>query len=118
MLSQVKATQTESLEAMGVKHLSKKLRDAKYTPDVFSKSKKLHGKTIGIDLSAVLHKSVGTDEGAGYFFVQPTCRNNEVVDKCTRLCGWAKSNEITLKISVDGKYHPMKERENDKRKGD
>ncbi len=67
---------------MGVKALSAKLPDSKHTTDNFSTSKKLHGKTIGIDMSAVLHKSVGADVGAGYFFVESMCPNNEVVDKC------------------------------------
>ncbi|KAL7551313.1 hypothetical protein ACHAWF_014516 [Thalassiosira exigua] len=111
---------------MGVTQLSKKLRDSKETPDEFAKSERLQGKTIGIDCSVVLHKSVGTNKGAGFFYLDKichenncaTCPNNEVVDKCNRLCGWAKSNNITLKVSIDGKYHPMKEGKNGKRRAD
>ena len=52
---------------MGVKNLSKKLRPSDKTPDSFAKSELLRGKTIGIDLSVVLHKALGTKDGAGEF---------------------------------------------------
>ena len=103
---------------MGIKNLSKKLRDSKDTPDEFSTNEILHGKNIGIDFSVVLHKGLGTNEGAGLFHAKPKCPNTEVMEKCERLCSWAKSNHIKLKVSVDGKYHPMKERENTKRQKD
>ncbi|KAL7548740.1 hypothetical protein ACHAWF_017202 [Thalassiosira exigua] len=105
-----------SLRGGGVKQLSKKLRPSSETPDVFSTSLLLHGKRIGIDLSVILHKSLGTEDGAGEFFLVPTYPNNEVIERCTRLCSYAKTNEITLVVSVDGMYHPMKEAVNVARK--
>ena len=54
--------------------------------------------------------------GAGEFHIQPRVPNSEVIDKFNRLCGLAKRNVIIFDVSVDGKYHPMKERENIKQK--
>ena len=59
-------------------------------------------------LSLILHKSVATEAGAGEFLNHPGGANSEVINKCSRLCGFAKRNEITLVVSVDGKYHPMR----------
>ena len=83
-----------SLRGGGVKQLSKKLRPSSETPDVFSTSLLLHGKRIGIDLSVILHKSLGTEDGAGEFFLVPTYPNNEVIERCTRLCSYAKTNAM------------------------
>ncbi len=103
---------------MGVNQLSKKLRPASETPDIFSSSDLLSGKRIGVDLSVILHKALGTEDGAGEFFVAPPYPNNEVIERCTRLCSYAKANNVKLVVSVDGAYHPMKEDENNKRNGD
>ena len=100
---------------MGVHKLSKKLRPADKTPDEFASSDVLHGKSIGIDLSVVLHKGLGTESGAAEFFVKPSVPNSEVIDRCNKLCRFAKANQIKLKVSVDGKYHPMKDAENAQR---
>ena len=54
---------------MGVNQLSKKLRPSIKTPDSFAKSEILNGKTIGIDVSVVFHKGLGTEEGSGQFIV-------------------------------------------------
>ena len=100
---------------MGVKDLSKKIRKADHTPDSIAGSPSLHNLKIGVDLSVVLHKELGSQDGAGEFFAQPMIPNSEVVEKCTHQCGFAKRNKITLVVSVDGKYHPMKSDENNKR---
>lgn len=98
---------------MGVREeLSKKLRDSKLTPYEFATSNLLHGKRIGIDVSVLLHKSIATDCGAAEFYVRPKGPNSEVIEKCSRLCGFAKRNEVTLVVSVDGMYHPMKQQVN------
>ena len=94
--------------AMGVKYLSKKLRSSKETPDEFSTDRRLKGKRIAVDLSVILHKALGTNDGAAYYQVKPTNPNCEVVEKCSRICGWAKLNDILLVVSVDGRSHPMK----------
>ena len=94
---------------MGVNQLSKKLRPADKTPDSFANSEILNGKTKGVDVSVVLHKGLGTDEGAGQYIVWPKVINSEVVGKCTRLCGYIKANNMILKVSFDGKYHRMKD---------
>ena len=52
------------LTILGVHKLPKKLRPADKTPDEFASSDVLHGKSIGIDLSVVLHKGLGTKSGA------------------------------------------------------
>ena len=70
---------------MGVKNLSQKLRDSKVTPDEFARIKELKGKKVGVNLSVVAHKGLGTDEGAGLYHFQPKCPNSEIIDKCTRL---------------------------------
>ena len=54
--------------------------------------------------------------GAGEFHIQPRVPNSEVIDKFNRLCGLAKRNCIIIIVSVNGKYHPMKERKNSKQK--
>ena len=100
---------------MGVKQLSRKLRPSDKRPDCMATSPKLKSKRIGVDLSVILHVALGSEEGAGQYVVKPRVTNQEVVDKCTRICGYAKANEIELIVSVDGKYHPMKEAENRKR---
>ena len=71
-----------------------------------------------MDLSVVLHKTIGTETGAGEFLVQPEGSNSEVIEKCSRLCGYAKRNKITLVVCLDGKYHPMKDAVNAKRSDD
>ena len=63
--------------------MSKKLRPADETPDSFAKSEILDVKTIGVDVYVVLHKGLGTDKGAGQYFVWPKVLNSEVVDRCT-----------------------------------
>ena len=103
---------------MGVGNLSKLIRDSKETPDTFASSSLLHGKRIDVDLSVVLHKAIGTETGAGEFLVQPEGSNSEVIEKCSRLCGYAKRNKITLVVCLDGKYHPMKDAVNAKRSDD
>ena len=111
--------QNLSQYSMGVNQLSKKLRPADKTPDSFANSEILNGKTKGVDVSVVLHKGLGTDEGVGQYIVWPKVTNIKMVNKCTRLCGYyAKANNIILKVSLDGKYHPMKDAENDKRNSD
>ena len=100
---------------MGVKQLSNKIRKANHTPDSIACSRSLHKLKIGVYLSVVLHKALGSQDGAGEFFVHSMIPNSEVEDKCTRLCGFAKRNGIQLIVSVDGKYHPMKDNENAKR---
>lgn len=100
---------------MGVKYLAKRLRDSSKTPDEFAKDVRLKGKRIGIDASVILHKALGTNDGASYFHATPENPNGEVVEKCSRLCGWAKTNEITLVVSIDGQYHPMKGAVNEER---
>jgi len=50
--------------------------------------------------------------------VQPKVVNIVVVGRCTLLCGFVKANSIMLKVLFDGKYHPMKDAENDKRNSD
>ena len=105
-------------QTMGVKYLASTLRESGNTPDKLAECELLNGKTIGIDLSVILHKALGTNDGAGEYHLEPPCPNSGVIDKCSRFCGWAKSNNITLKVSVDGRYHPMKEEENKRRAGD
>ena len=101
---------------MGVNQLSKKLRPGDKTPDSLATSKLLDDKTCDVDLSVVLHKLIGIKEGAGQFIVRPQVPNEEVKDRCHRVCSFSKANSITLKVSVDGKYHPpMKDAENMKR---
>ena len=81
---------TSHPNSMGVRHLSKKIRDSNDTLDVFSTSALLQNKRIGVDLPVVLHKSISTECGAGEFLVWPTGPNSKVIDKCSRLCGYAK----------------------------
>ena len=100
---------------MGVNYLAKKLRPGDKTPDSMADSSLLHKKRIGVDASVVFHKALGTEEGAGQYTMKPPIPNGEVIDRCTRICGYAKKNEIVLVVSIDGKYHPMKETENAKR---
>jgi len=100
---------------MGVNNLSKKLRDSKDKPDKLANSEIVRGLSIGVDLSVICHKALNTNGGAGEFHMKPQCPNSEVRDKCTKICALAKSNGISLKISVDGKYHPRKEKENETR---
>ena len=103
---------------MGVNQLPKKIRPADKTPDSFAKSGILNGKTIGVDVSVVLCKGLGTDKWAGMCIVRPKVVNIVVVDRCTLLCGFVKANSIMLKVLFDGKYHPMKDARNDKRNSD
>ena len=69
-------------------------------------------------MSVILHKSLGTADGAGEFFLVPPYPNNEVIDRCTRLCSYAKTNAVKLVVSVDGMHHPMKEAVNVARKAE
>ena len=103
---------------MGVRELSKRLRESNQTPDVFSTSPLLHGKRIGVDLSVILHKSISSETGAGEFLVQPKGPNSKVINKCSRLCSYTKQNEITLVTNVDSMYHPLKAAVNIKRSND
>jgi len=100
---------------MGVTNLSRKLRNSKDKPDKLANSEVVRGLSIGVDLSVICHKALNINDGAGEFHMKPPCPNSEVRDKCTKICALAKSNGISLKISVDGKYHPMKQEENEKR---
>ena len=106
--------QNLSRYSMGVNQLSKKLRPTDKTPDTFAKSEIINGKTIGVDVSVVLHKGLGTDKGAGQYIVRPKVINSEVVDKCTRLCGYANANNIILKISFSGLQNSKKSLKNSK----
>jgi len=67
---------------MGVRYLASKLRESSDTPDKVAECELLNGKTIGIDLSVILHKALGTNDGAGEFHLEPSCPNSEVIDKC------------------------------------
>ena len=71
---------------MGVKDLSKLLRDPKATPHEFATDARLKGKRVGVDLPVVLHKALATDDGASYYHIKPAVPNGEVIEKCTRLC--------------------------------
>ena len=51
-----------NLLAMGINQLPKKLRPSEETPDLCAKGELLNGKTIGVDVSVVLHKGLGTEE--------------------------------------------------------
>ena len=96
---------------MGVQYLSKKLRKSDDYPESLAKSKYLKEKQIGVDASVILHKGIGTQDGAREFRVQPMVLNSEVIDKVKRIYAFAKRNNITLAASINGKYHLMKERE-------
>ena len=49
---------------MSVHQLSKKLRPSNKMPDSFVKSDIINGNALCIDVSVVLYKGLGTDEGA------------------------------------------------------
>jgi len=66
---------------MGVKYLASKLRESSITPDKLAECELLYGKTIGIDLFVILHKALGTNDGAGEYHLEPPCPNSEVIDK-------------------------------------
>ena len=100
---------------MGVRYLSQQLRPANETPDEMSTSAELQGKRIGVDFSVIPHKAQGTKDGATEFLVKPPVPYSEVLQRCNRLCGYAKMNNITLVVCIDGKYHPMKESVNAER---
>lgn len=103
---------------MGVHQLSKLLRPSDDTPDAVALDTRLHGKRIGVDFMVVGHKSVGSSDGAAEMAIRPKIPNSVMVEKCTRLCGWAKRNSIKWVVSVDGIYHAMKGNVNDERKRD
>ena len=97
---------------MGVNYLSKRLRDAKQTPHEFANDKRLSGKRIGVDASVVMHKALSSQDGASYFHIKPATPNSELIERCTRMCSWAKSNDCMLVVAIDGMYHPLKENVN------
>ena len=103
---------------MGVHHLLSKLRKRNCTSNEIAFDERLHNKWIGVDFMVVGHKSVGSVDGAGEMAVRPEIPNSVMVEKCTRLCGWAKKNNITWVVSVDGMYHSMKGSVNNNRKKD
>ena len=50
--------------------------------DKLAECELLNGKTLGINLLVILHKALGTNDGAGEFHLEPPCPNSEVIDKC------------------------------------
>ena len=103
---------------MGVHNLSKRIRDSDDTPDEIAFDQRFKKRRIGVDFMVIAHKSVGTEDGAGEMAMCPEVPNTAMVDRCRKLCGWAKQNSITWVVSVDGLYHSLKASVNDKRKND
>ena len=92
----------------------KKLRKSDDFPESFVNSKKIKGKQIGIDGSVIFQKGIGANNGAGNFHAKQSVKNCEVINKINCLCSFVNRNDVKLVVSIDGKYHSMKERENNK----
>ena len=58
--------------------------------DSFLNNEKIKGKCFGVNLSVILHKSLGTDESAGEFHMIPSVPISKVEECCERLISLAK----------------------------
>jgi len=77
---------------MGVKYLASKLRESSITPDKLAECELLYGKTIGIDLFVILHKALGTNDGAGKYMGCTTCQQPKVNTAKVTLADLTKYN--------------------------
>ena len=63
----------------------------------------------------VAHKAIGSYDGAAEMAMEPEIASSTMKERCTRLCSYAKLNDITWVVSVDGIYHALKGDVNDQR---
>lgn len=87
---------------MGVKDLSKKIRDPKDLKNKFVHDVNVKGKRIGLDVSILLHQAMSNKTGAGERFVVPPIPNSEVERRTRRMCSLAKKAKVTLVVCIDG----------------
>mmetsp|Transcript_36508 Transcript_36508/g.74330 ORF Transcript_36508/g.74330 Transcript_36508/m.74330 type:complete len:757 (-) Transcript_36508:306-2576(-) len=101
---------------MGIKKLSKKIRNTRKAHDSFAQDERIKSKRFGLDISVFLHKAISCDEGAGEFHLQPAIPITKVETVCKKLIGLFKRADATLVVCFDGDHHILKNEENKKRR--
>ncbi|EJK59105.1 hypothetical protein THAOC_20709 [Thalassiosira oceanica] len=92
----------ESLDALG---------QVRYDAD-----QTIKGKTLGLDLSVVLHKALGDITSALEFQIQPPVPVSKIDDVLNKMILLFKRCEVKLLACTEGKHHKYKGRVNEQRK--